>query len=83
MAIEFYRQCIPLTKDGVKFAGHMVTNEDESQSESYEWESGVAYPANTAVWYNNASYISVRNVPDNASTPDEEPGFWAFLYMLS
>ena len=49
MAIEFYRQMIPLTKEGVKFAGHMVTNEDESQSESYEWESGVAYPANTAV----------------------------------
>ena len=81
MAIEFYRQCIPLTKEGVKFAGHMVTNEDESQSESYDWESGVAYPANTAVWYNNAPYISVRNVPDNAGEPDTEPDFWAFLAM--
>ena len=83
MAIEFYRQCIPLTKDGVKFAGHMVTNEDESQSESYDWESGVAYPANTAVWYNNTPYISIRNVPDNAGEPDSEPDFWAFLVMLN
>lgn len=83
MAIEFYRQCIPLTKDGVKFAAHMATGEDESEYESHDWESGVAYPANTAVWYNSTPYISIRNVPDNASNPNEEPDFWALLYMLS
>ena len=83
MAIEFYRQIIPLTDKGVRFAAHMETGEDESQVESLEWESGVAYPKNTGVWYNNTPYISIRNVPDNAGSPDEEPDFWAFLYLLS
>ena len=64
-----YTQLIPLTK-GVKVATH--TSEDTI---SYEWEADTAYPFNTVVWYNNTPYISVRNVPDNAGTPDEEPGF--------
>ena len=72
-----FTQLIPLTK-AVKVATH--TSDD---SISYEWESGTAYPYNTVVWYNNVPYISIRNVPDNAGSPDEEPGFWGILSITT
>ena len=76
----FYRQIIPVTA-GMKVAGHMVTSEDDpdTEVESYEWEQNTAYDANTIVFYNNSPYVSVRNVPDNAGSPDTEPDFWAWI----
>ena len=80
----FFRQIVPLNA-AMKMAGHMVPSEDDPavEVESHEFENGVAYPANTVVWYNNMPYVSVRNVPDNAGTPDTEPDFWGWLYLLS
>lgn len=76
----FYRQIIPVTV-GMKVAGHMVTSEldPDTEVESYDWEEHTAYDANTVVFYNDTLYVSVRNVPDNAGSPDTEPDFWGWL----
>ena len=78
----FYRQIIPVTA-GMRAAGHMVTSEldPDTEVESYDWEENTAYDANTVVWYNGAAYVSIRNVPDNAGSPDTEPDFWGWLII--
>lgn len=72
-----FTQLIPLTK-GVKVATH--TSDD---SISWDWESSTAYPFNTAVTYNGTMYISLRNVPADAGSPDTEPDFWGILTINS
>ena len=69
-----FTQLIPLTK-GVKLA----TTYASDDSISWDWESGTAYPFNTAVIYNGTTYISLRNVPADAGSPDTEPDFWGIL----
>ena len=77
----FFRQII--TSSGISFraAGHMVPSKDDPdvEIESYDYETNTAYPANTVVWYNSAAYISVKDVADDADTPDINHDDWAFL----
>lgn len=77
----FFRQII--TSSGIAFraAGHMVPSEDDPdvEIESYDYETNTAYPVNTVVWYNNTAYISVKDVPDDADTPDLAHDYWAWF----
>ena len=79
----FFRQIITSSGNGFKVAGHMVTSEldPDTEVESYEYETNTAYPANTIVWYNNTCYISVKDVPDDADTPDIAHDYWAWFAL--
>ena len=78
----FFRQIIT-PYGSFRAAGHMVTSEDDPdvEVESYEYEASTAYPANVIVWYNNSPYISVRDVPDDADTPDINHDDWGFILI--
>ena len=43
---------------------------------SAEWESGFAYEPLTLVTYNNATYLSRKQVPASASNPPAETSYW-------
>ena len=78
----FFRQI--LTPCGnLRLAGHMVTSEldPDEEVESYDYEASTAYPANVVVRYNNSSYISLRDVPDDADTPDINHDDWGFVLI--
>ena len=79
----FIRQAITSSGKSFNIAGHMVPSEDDPdvEVESYEYEANTAYPANTVVWYNNTCYISVKDVPDDADTPDIAYDYWGWLIM--
>lgn len=78
----FFRQLVTPCKT-FRLAGHMVTSEldPDEEVESYDYESSTAYPANVVVWYNNTMYISVKDVPDDADTPDVAHDYWGFLAL--
>lgn len=78
----FFRQLITPGRS-FTLAGHMVTSEDDPdiEVESYDYEASTAYPANVVVWYNNSMYISVKDVPDDADTPDVDHDHWGFLAL--
>ena len=76
----FFRQMV--TPCGsFRLAGHMVASQDDPdvEVESYDYEASTAYPANVVVWYNNTMYISLRDVPDDADTPDINHDDWGFV----
>lgn len=78
----FFRQMV--TPSGsFRLAGHMVASQDDPdvEVESYEYEASTAYPANVVIWYNNTMYISVRDVPDDADTPDINHDDWGFVAL--
>ena len=77
----FFRQLITPSRS-FRIAGHMVTSEDDPdvEVESYDYEASTAYPANVVVWY-NTMYISVKDVPDDADTPDVDHEHWGFLTL--
>lgn len=77
----FFRQIISASGKAFKAAGHMVTSEldPDTETESYDYESNTAYPANTVIWYNNNCYISVKDVAANADTPDINHDDWAWF----
>lgn len=78
----FFRQLVTPSRT-FRVAGHMVPSLDDPdvEVESYDYEASTAYPANTVVWYNNTMYISIRDVPDDADTPDINHDDWGFLAL--
>ena len=80
----YFKQVVPIVK-ATRVACHMEPSQDDPdvEVESMDWEQNTAYPINTIVWYNNTPYISIHPVPDNASSPDEEPDFWGIAILSS
>ena len=78
----FFRQFVTPSRT-FRVAGHMVASQDDPdvEVESYDYEASTAYPANVVVWYNNTMYISLRDVPDDADTPDTNHDDWGFVLI--
>ena len=75
----FFRQLV--TPSGsFRLAGHMVAIEDDPdvEVESFEYKASTAYPPNVVVWYNNSPYISLKDVPADADTPNIAHEYWGF-----
>ena len=77
----FFRQIISASGKAFKAAGHMIPSQEDPDVdvESYDYETNTAYPANTVIWYNNTGYISVKDVADDADTPDINHDDWAWF----
>ena len=43
---------------------------------SAEWEASTAYEPLTLVTYNNSSYLSKKEVPNNIGNPTDNPDYW-------